>query len=702
MCHHSRAALAPLLCLSLTLAWLPARAEDVPDDRTLPPVVVEEEGLEPDRLKDNVEAEEEMRRAPGGVALVPDEQIERTRAAAFEDVLEAVPGVLVRARGTGEEPQLSIRGSGLRNNFHTRGVNVLLDGFPFQNADGFSDVESFEFLALERVEVWKGVTSLRYGGNALGGALNLVTRTARSAEPLRLRSEGGAFGFSKSFASSGFAAEAWDGFAAISHTQQDGYRDHADQNRQRLYASFARKLEGGAELRLDANGVRNRQELPGALTRDEFHDDPSQANPSSAAQDEARDFELGRGALSLVLPLGETTRLEWNGQLHYQDLWHPLAFGIIDNETWNGSTELRLAGAGRALGLDHAWESGLQLAYTQQPQEIHENQGGERGPTSADLNDQRGEVWNLTGYLGDELALTEALSLVGGTRVQLSERQVDDNLANRSDERSDVFVTPALGFVWRFAEAAELYGGAGRIVEPPVLFESTAPGNLDGDLESLDPQTAWSFEIGARGAWGDRLRFDLAVYDMEIRDEIRNINVDPTGMGLFTIPRYENIDRTRHWGVEAGLEALLARDLLAALGPGDTLHASLSYALGRNTFVDDDEFGGNDLPGAPRHLFYGALRWRHPCGFWVAPAVEVAAGEWYADSENLVEVSSSTLVHLRVGYDHERSGLSGFLELRNLADEEFVSAVVVDSDDGRYIEPGDGRGVFVGLEWRWR
>jgi hypothetical protein len=59
-------------------------------------------------------------------------------------------------------------------------------------------------------------------------------------------------------------------------------------------------------------------------------------------------------------------------------------------------------------------------------------------------------------------------------------------------------------------------------------------------------------------------------------------------------------------------------------------------------------------------------------------------------------------VHLRLGYDHERSGLSGFFELRNLADEEFVSAVVVDSDDGRFIEPGDGRGVFVGLERRWR
>ena len=36
-----------------------------------------------------------------------------------------------------EESQFSIRGSGLRNNFHIRGINILQDGFILNNADGF-------------------------------------------------------------------------------------------------------------------------------------------------------------------------------------------------------------------------------------------------------------------------------------------------------------------------------------------------------------------------------------------------------------------------------------------------------------------------------------------------------------------------------------------------------------------------------------
>ena len=49
-----------------------------------------------------------------------------------------------------------------------------------------------------------------------------------------------------------------------------------------------------------------------------------------------------------------------------------------------------------------------------------------------------------------------------------------------------------------------------------------------------------------------------------------------------------------------------------------------------------------------------------------------------------------------------RTGLSVFVEGRNLTGEEYVSAVVSDAGDGRYFEPGDGRGVFGGFEWEWK
>ena len=77
---------------------------------------------------------------PGGAAVIPQAEIESSRASNLKDVLDFTPGVIIRPRmGAADESQVSVRGSGLRNNFHLRGVNVLVNGMPYRNADGFTD-----------------------------------------------------------------------------------------------------------------------------------------------------------------------------------------------------------------------------------------------------------------------------------------------------------------------------------------------------------------------------------------------------------------------------------------------------------------------------------------------------------------------------------------------------------------------------------
>ena len=70
-----------------------------------------------------------------------------------------------------DESQISIRGSGLRNNYHLRGLTLLLDGFPLNNADGFGDFEAAELLATKRVEVYKGANAFVSALTALAGQL---------------------------------------------------------------------------------------------------------------------------------------------------------------------------------------------------------------------------------------------------------------------------------------------------------------------------------------------------------------------------------------------------------------------------------------------------------------------------------------------------------------------------------------------------
>src|SRR3546814_18519785 len=61
--------------------------------------------------------------------------------------------------------------------------------------------------AYRYVEVFKGGNALRFGANALGGAINLVTPTGRDASAFDGRIDVGSFGYVKGQASTGTSEE---------------------------------------------------------------------------------------------------------------------------------------------------------------------------------------------------------------------------------------------------------------------------------------------------------------------------------------------------------------------------------------------------------------------------------------------------------------------------------------------------------------
>src|SRR5262249_49157885 len=149
----------------------------------------------------------------------------------------------------------------------------------------------------------------------------------------------------------------------------------------------------------------------------------------------------------------------------------------------------------------------------------------------------------------------------------------------------------------------------------------------------------------------------------------------------FTIPRYQNIPRSRHTGVEAAGDVLLARDLARqiGLGPlGDALRARVAYTWSRFVFANDPVYHNNTLPGAPTHYINSDPRYDHASGFWIAPGVEVVPRGYFVDSANTTRTPAYTLVNLKMGYSYKPWDLEVFVEGRNLGDQSFVSAVAVD------------------------
>ena len=684
-----------LISLALVLFAMTTAANAQPP--TLPPVIVESPRLVPERQQTDEQAREEIQRVPGAVTVIPQSEIESSRSSNLKDALDFTPGVLVRPRaGAADESQLSIRGSGLRNNFHLRGVNVLIDGFVYGQADGFSDFESLELLATKRIEVYKGANALRFGGFTLGGAINLVTKTGHDEGLLALRSEAGSFGYLKNHIATGQIYGPFDLYGSFTDVRLEGFRDHGEQMRHRLYTSFGYDLGGGTTVRLDLGYVHNDENLPGALTRDELERDPRRADPVNVVTRAARRYDFVRGAFTLRTPVGQTGAVEARVQTDYQDLDHPLSFAVIDQTTYDWGAELRYIQTAPLFGLASRFTAGLQYLSTNQ---IDTNLANILGRRGAKTKNQLNQSTNVGLYAEEQLDVTPALTLVLGAREQWAYRAVRDRFLANGNQSGDVdyfsFV-PRFGAIARVTKDIEVYGNASYAYEPPLILELTAPGQIGANLNALEPQTAWQFEVGTRGRAGP-VTWDLAVYDIELWDEIQNVNVQPFPGAPFTIPRFRNVERSRHTGVEAGVDVVIARDLFAG-----SLVGRAAYTWSRFVFVDDRNFGNNDLPGSPRHFVRGELRYDHRSGAWIAPNVEWVPEGYFVNSENRNRTSPYELVGVRMGYDHKPWNLSVFFEGRNLADVTYASSVVVDNATGRFFEPGDGRGFYGGVAWRWK
>jgi iron complex outermembrane recepter protein len=361
------------------------------------------------------------------------------------------------------------------------------------------------------------------------------------------------------------------------------------------------------------------------------------------------------------------------------------------------------------LGYRNRFTIGAQYFGTRQADLNFANVQGNRG---AKTKDQINEAANAGIYAENQFEATDNVTVVLGGRGGYAHRGVRDRFQGDPDPIGDDSGTadyfsfsPKLGFIWRAMPSIQVYGNTSGAYEPPLILELTAPGQINGDLRQLKAQKSWQFEVGTRGKWGPRFAWDVSVYDIELWDEIRNVNVRPFPGAPFTIPRFENIDRSRHTGVEVGAEVVLISDMARRLGfatGGDTLGWRNAYTWSQFVFVDDPVFGDNDLPGAPEHYIRSELRYDHPIGLWLAPNVEWVPSSYPVNSANTARTEAYFLFNVGLGYTYQPWNLSTFFLAQNLTNKSYISAVTVDDATGRFFLPGDGRAFYGGVSWRWR
>jgi iron complex outermembrane receptor protein len=711
-------------------------------------LTVKEVRVEGQRIENVNDVKREFARRPGSNILIEEKQITESRAINLQDVLQFAPGVRFQSRFGADEGQFSIRGTSLRNNFHHRGINILINGIYFGDADGFSDFESIDLLAYERIEVYKGANALRYGANSIGGAINFVPRTGYSASLLQMRFMAGSFGMVSGQVSSGKVTEPFkvgnmnataDYYVSVSGNRQDGFQDHSQQARQRINANVGLQLGNHQEIRAYFLQANVSEAIPGSLTNEQLFQNRKQAGgqtppgtpPFFACVSNNQTCKWGRYYNQQRIGLAYHNEFAANQVFEIipyfsnQYVDHPI-FQTIRQDNTNVGGEFRYVNTNQLFGLNHSFVAGFQPRYGNQHQTRFVNINGNIG---AMTQNYFARTTYFGAYAEDSLDATKDLTIVVGGRWDYSGRQANvqnfgpagnpfdptiPSTLNNTQQPLRHFdaINPKVGVVYRTTPTSQAYFNVSRAYEAPLNVELLSSVNANGSVNTgfldLDAQRAWQFELGHRGTSADkRYSWDLTAYDLEMKKEIlaSNINNQST---------FQNANGTRHTGVEAGGAMVLTRGLFGQGGRGkeDSLQTRVAYTWSRFKFTDDVRGGGiggpnvlvakdgNTVAGAPEHSMNVEVRYDHPAGWWMAPNFEWSLSGFYTDYLNQVKNPSYFVLHLKSGWNITER-LTFFAEGRNLTNKTYAGAVVVNDSLNRFANPAQGISAYGGLEYKF-
>ena len=117
--------------------------------------------------------EEKVQRLAYNVSMIETSKLKNTTLD-LANVIDRINGVKIRQNGG-----LGSETSVLLNGFSGRHVKIFIDGVPMEGMSSAFGLNNIPAGLARRVEVYKGVVPVELGGDALGGAINIVTDNRR-------------------------------------------------------------------------------------------------------------------------------------------------------------------------------------------------------------------------------------------------------------------------------------------------------------------------------------------------------------------------------------------------------------------------------------------------------------------------------------------------------------------------------------------
>ena len=598
------------------------------------------------------------------VNVIDAAAIEMSGATNLTDVLRGQSGIQISDNNIGT----SFAMRGFSASTAVNNTLILLDGRRLNNIDiAAPSLNAIPLNQVDRIEILSGSAGVLYGDQAVGGVINIVTKSPENTGG-SVQLSGGSFDTYEGRGDvSGAINKDWRYFFTGSYNQGDNYRQHNANETGSILGRIQYKTATDSFF-VETSYYDNDRENPGSLTEKQFKDDPrassnkvEYAHEMTTAARTGYQHQLNQNwALAADLDYSDTlvSSLNWGANSHNTRsllMFSPKA--LANYSTRQGELNL-------VTGLDIS-----------------------RGKADFDTMARSNVQQMQSAYLQATVPLSHTLSyVVGGRYARVTDELVDGNVYPNGmdlDENAHAF---ELGLNYRPTAEHRLYVRVDDNFRFAKVDEQayTSPG-----VFGLKPQTGRSYEAGWDWAVASQT-LRVSLYRLDLEDEIvyDSSAVKPIG-GNFNGANV-NADASRRYGAGADWDWQITK----------ALQLGLEYNYTDAEFTDGAN-DGKELSWVAKHTGRGYVSMDFAEHFQVF-AEAIYTGDRFIEGDNANQgdkLASYVLGNLALNYN--RDAWLASLRIDNVFDKDYVSAGYYGGGTYNGYYSGRGRDIRFTVGYRF-
>ncbi|MBI4686856.1 MAG: TonB-dependent receptor [Nitrospirae bacterium] len=653
---------------------------------------------------------ESSKEVPQTVGVVDKKVIEDVKPSHPSQVMNRVAGVWIR-QTTGEGHVTSIRQPLTTNPLYL----FLEDGIPIRSTGFFNHNALYEINVpgAERIEVIKGPGTALHGSDAIGGAINVMTKSPSLTPEVELTPEAGEHGWYRLLVS---GSNTWDnnGFRLdFNNTHTDGWQDDTEYDRQAATIRYDYALNSTTAVKtvIAYSKIDGHGEAIG-LSKANFESRPwysyttfnfRKVEAFRLSFDIEREVSEGKGLIS-VIPYYRQNEM---------NLFPGWGLSSSGGNNYMPDYTTKFYSLGLLAKYRHDFRAmrtrvivGIDLDYS--PGEYFERRAqvfktGDKYTSYTYVSDTTNNYdydatfTGISPYVHVETSPFEKLRLTAGARYDNMSYDYTTRLAANSNrpadtEKSFSHISPKAGLTYSFTKdisAFLSYNHGFRVPSSGDLFKGS--GGTASTSVNLQPIKIDSYETGIKtGFLKNKLTLDASIYLMQKKDDLVSFTTSTNERQRL------NAGETEHKGIEVAL----------GIKPIKEVGFDVSYSYAKHTYKEyrvssTVDYSGKEIPAAPRQIVNTRL--------YYAPSILnggraelewIKLGKYWLDDANTEKYDGHDLFNIRASYQFSKAW-EVYARAINVTDELYAESASKSSTGSAQYNPGMPFTIFAGLTYRW-